>query len=76
MPKTKRIELPPVQTLAVDENGAESRREIQARLGVSEKRVYELIHHYAALGKLKTAKVRSINVQGDPYLKAVYWRED
>ena len=76
MPKRKRIELPPVQTLAIDENGAESRREIQTRLGISERRVYDIIQHYAALGKLRTAKIPSKNVGGDACLKLVYWIVD
>ncbi len=75
MPKRKQVSLPPVQGLAVDKNGAETREEIRARLHISERRVIEIIHYNAALGKLRTAKIPSINVMGDACKKSVYWIE-
>ena len=72
---TKRIKVPPVE-LSNKETEAESCAEIQARLGISARKAYEIIHFYAKAGKLRHMKVRSTNVFGDACVKHVYWIQE
>ena len=71
-----KIKVPPFPELSGDEKNAESRQEIQDRLGISERKAYQIIHHYANLGRLKTVKVLAKNISGDACAKTVYWIED
>lgn len=71
----KRVEVPAV-TLSGDELGAESREEIQKRLGIGANKAYRILHFYAKEGKLRTTKIPAVNIRGEAYMKSVYWTQE
>lgn len=72
----RKVEIPAVEELPIGQDGAETTSQIAKRLKVSREKALEIIHRYAELGQLRTARVPGLNVAGVPCKHIVYWLEE
>ena len=75
MAERGKIEIPAVDELPIGEQDAETTVQIAKRLGVSSDKALEIIHRYAELGQLRSARVLRMNVAGYFSKHYVYWIE-
>lgn len=75
MAERRKVEIPAVEELPIGQDGAETTDQIVKRLNISRQKALGIIHRYAELGQLRTARIPGVNVAGVPCRHIVYWLE-